>query len=208
VWRVGSEVRELVEVDTVTGLPLERAVLNADGTLVRVVRFDSFVVDPPGATASSAPGTAASTPPKAAHSTAPRPAATTHLAAPFQAPAVLAAGYHRVGMFHSADGLQVLYSDGVDTLSVFEEPGRLGQGSLPPGRIALRVGGYPAAVWAWPGGQVATWQSGPAVFTVVGDGPLSDLLSAAGSLPPARPVSLSQRLRHACRRLVSELGLT
>jgi hypothetical protein len=199
VLRVGDEVRELVELDIATGLPLERAVLNADGTLVRVVRFESLVI--------ASPGGAASTAPKAARSSAPRPATPTHLAAPFEAPADLAAGYHRVGLFHSADGLQVLYSDGVDTLSVFEEPGALGKGSLPRGRIALRVGSYPAAVWAWPGGQVATWQTGPAVFTVVGDGPLADLLAAAGSLPPAPAVSLSQRLRHACRRLVSELGL-
>jgi hypothetical protein len=197
VLRVGDAVRELVELDVATGLPLERAVLNPDGTLVRVVRFNSVDIRP------SVPDVAPL--PKAKHSAAPRPAAAAHLAAPFEAPVDLASGYHRVGLFHGADGLQVLYSDGVDTLSVFEQPGTLSRRSLPPGSVAVTVRAQPAAVWAWPGGQVATWQNGPAVFTVVGDGPLSDVLAAAASVPPARRVSWSQRLRHACRRLVSEL---
>jgi hypothetical protein len=127
----------------------------------------------------------------------------TGVPAPYAAPLDLAGGYRRVGVFRSAEGLHVLYSDGIDSLSVFEQPGSLG--SHGTGGVAASVGRAPAAVWAWPGGQVATWQNGSAVFTVVGDGPLSDLLAAAGSLPPARAVSWSQRLRHACRRLVSDL---
>ena len=196
VLSVAGHLRERVSVDTATGLPLQRAVYNPDGTFVRLVSFSSFTVT------GSPSGSARASAPRAAHRSVPRPVATA-VPAPYAAPLDLAAGYQRIGVFRSADGLEVLYSDGIDSLSVFEQPGALG--SEPASRVTATVGRAPAAVWAWPGGQVATWQNGPAVFTVVGDGPLSDLLAAAGSLPPARSISLSQRLRHACRRLVSDL---
>ena len=68
------------------------------------------------------------------------------------------------------------------------------------------VGAKHSLTWAWPGGQVVTWQAGMAVYTVVGGGPLSELVAAAASVPEPPAPSWSQRLRHACRRLVSDLA--
>jgi len=193
---VAGQTREEVVVDAATGLPLQRAVFNPDGSFVRLVSFSSLTL---GGVSTVAPAT-----PRVARRALPR-VAPARLAAPFEAPLELAAGYHRLGVYQSGEGLQVLYSDGIDSLSVFEQPGTLRPGSLPAAAARGTIGHAPAAEWVWPGGQVATWQNGPAVFTAVGDGPLADLVAAAGSLPAGRPLSWSQRLRHACRRLVSDL---
>jgi negative regulator of sigma E activity len=190
-----GQLRERVDVDAATGLLLQRAEFNADGTLVRSFRFDALDVSGAGALRPT---------PRPSHRRVVR-VARVRQGAPFETPDALVGGYRRVGVFRSTDGLQVLYSDGLDTLSVFETPGSLSHRRLAPGSSAARVGAAPAVLWVWPGCQVATWQHGPAVYTVVGDGPLSDVLAAAAALPAPRSLSWSQRLRHASRSMIASL---
>jgi hypothetical protein len=77
--------------------------------------------------------------------------------------------------------LLLVYSDGVATVGVFEQRGRLAGGpadsSWDPGLQAFAHHGP---------SQVATWQSGGLVFTVVTDGPADVLSRAVGSLPHER----------------------
>jgi hypothetical protein len=194
---LGPNVRERVDVDQATGMLLQRAVLNPDGTLVRLVRFDKLDIVPSA--------TAPAKPPALRYDAA-RPAVMAGVRAPYQAPLTLSGGYRRVGVFRQPDGLHVVYSDGLEGLSVFEAPGSLSVRALPVGGLAARVGTAAAGVWAWPGAQVVVWQERSAVYTVIGDGPISDVLAAAASLPPPPRLSWSQRLRHACRRLVGGLA--
>lgn len=80
--------------------------------------------------------------------------------------------------------LHMVYSDGVSTLSVFQQRGRLSgppTGSRWDDAIQAHVHtGTP---------RVATWQSGGTVFTVVTDGSAELVANAVASLPHREPLS-------------------
>jgi Putative zinc-finger len=79
--------------------------------------------------------------------------------------------------------LHLVYSDGINTVSVFEQQGRMA--AAPTG-------------WDWDpnlgaylqhsASSLASWQSGSLVITVVTDGPARLLASAVASLPHRKPV--------------------
>jgi len=78
----------------------------------------------------------------------------------------------------AAEALHLVYSDGLATVSVFEQRGRL---VSPPAGSSwdTALGAHTAEGAA----RLATWQSGTAVLTVVTDGPPSLLAAAVRSLP-------------------------
>ncbi len=80
--------------------------------------------------------------------------------------------------------LHMVYSDGVSTLSVFEQRGRL---SGPPTGSrwddAIQAHVHPGTP------TVATWQSGGTVFTVVTDGSAELVANAVAALPHREPLS-------------------
>jgi sigma-E factor negative regulatory protein RseB len=185
---------ERLFVDQGTGLLLRREQQEA-GRTVRVVSFESIQIGP----------VAGLRTPSAQKDERPHQLAPNALPAPYRAPQTLASGYQRVGVLRSHGVVQVVYSDGLHSLSVFEQTGQLDVGDLPRPAEAVAMGRAKALRYSWPGGDVVTWQSGSATFTVVGDGPEPDVLAAARSLPRARSLSSLQRFRSACRRLVEEL---
>jgi anti-sigma factor RsiW len=135
-----------------------------------------------------------------------RPAVrTSGLVAPFLAPSQLAGGYGLVSVLRRNGTLQVLYSDGVHALLVFEEGGVLDKGGLRSAGQTVALGSVRGVSYSWPGGHVLTWQSGAATYTVVGDGSADDVLAAARSLPPARQLAVTQRVRLTSRRMLEEL---
>ena len=77
------------------------------------------------------------------------------------APARLADGYARVGVFRRDGVVQVLYSDGIYELSVFERRGELDRRELGSTGGPVTVGKAAGWRYAWPGGQVVLWQAGP-----------------------------------------------
>ncbi|MBW3548355.1 MAG: zf-HC2 domain-containing protein [Actinobacteria bacterium] len=129
-------------------------------------------------------------------STAP-PREPGDLPAPYLAPPELAGGYRLVDAFAHPDGVQVVYERGRYGLSVFESPGELDPEGL--------EGGQPVRdddpTWRWHAegvaGRVVVLERGGVVVTAVGDEPGDAVLSAARSVPEARPLSLVQRLRRA-----------
>lgn len=85
----------------------------------------------------------------------------------------------------SADGvLHMVYSDGLSTISVFEQRGAMTSppagSTWDPDLKAYVREGVPS---------IASWQSGGTVFTVVTDGPASRLASAVETLPHQEPLS-------------------
>jgi len=127
------------------------------------------------------------------------------LAAPFVAPRTLSSGYVLVGVLRQQHVVQVLYSDGVHSLSVFEQTGSLDTRALPSAGEPVPVGSARGIRYRWSGGNVVTWPQGGATVTVVGDGPLADVLGAAGSVPPPRRLSVPQTIRLTSRRLLVEM---
>lgn len=109
----------------------------------------------------------------------------------YAAPSLLAAGYKRVRAELVSGGLQVVYTNGVHGLSIFEQPGHLSG----VGRS-----------YRWTGGWVVTWQGGPTVFTAFGDGPARDVVVAARSIPNPHPLGLIGHLRSLSREVVETLS--
>jgi hypothetical protein len=98
--------------------------------------------------------------------------------------------------------LNLVYSDGLATVSVFEQRGRLSavpQGSQWDATLAahIRSGAF----------GVATWQSGGVVFTVVTDGNSEVLAEAVASLPhegAAAPTTLG-RIKAGWARILADV---
>jgi hypothetical protein len=117
----------------------------------------------------------------------------------------LAGDYRRIGVYRRGHTVHLLYGDGLHAISVFAEAGQLAEGDLPAGADRVRVGNTSGSHYAWPGGDVLTWEAGGLVYTAVGDAPERDLLAAAASLPGARALPALDRLRRRCRAVVETL---
>ena len=196
--RQQTVLRERVLLDRETDLLLQRRQYDPSGTTTRVVGFTELVIDP-----TTAP------PPAPATSSNQSPEAVTpaSLSSPGLAPATLADGYTRVGIYKREGVVQVLYSDGIYELSVFERRGALDRHELGEQGGPVQVGSASGWRYAWPGGQVVLWQAGGTVYTVVSDAPLDQVLTAARDLPvpAARRPSLLERLRSVARTLIQPL---
>ncbi|MEA2933058.1 MAG: hypothetical protein QOI56_1843 [Actinomycetota bacterium] len=192
-------LREQVFLDRETALLLERRQFDEAGVTTRVVGFTSLVVDPT---------TTPPAPPTAPADQAPQSVSPASLSSTSTAPDRLAEGYARIGVYKRDATVQVLYSDGIYDLSVFERRGVLVRRDLGEGGGPVAVGKAPGWRYAWPGGQVVLWQAGETVFTVVSDAPLDQVLTAARDLPvpaPRRP-SVLERLRSVARTLIQPLA--
>ncbi len=177
----GAGSTETLALDQATGLVLSRAELDDHGSVVRSMVFDDLSLR-----LTHAPGTPVGS------STGPTTrAAPARLPAVYSAPSRLAGGYQQIQAEPASDGLRVVYSDGVHGLSIFEQPGHLSASTRS---------------YSWAGGEVVTWQSGPTVFTAVGDGPSADVRNAARSVPQPHQLSLLGHLRSLSREVVDTLS--
>jgi negative regulator of sigma E activity len=192
---VGGRPRDRLAVDTETGVLLRREQFDTTGRLVRVMSFDSIRLDATGSAS-----------PQPQRRDLPREMRARQLPAPFLAPRALGAGYRRVGLFRQAGAVHVLYSDGLYSLSLFQQGAGLDQRRLPSGGRVAMVGRSVGRAYAWPGGEVVTWARSGTTYTVVGDGPAADVEAAAASLPAPRRLSIAQRVRRGCRAMVEAVS--
>lgn len=194
----GDERRERLHLDEATGLLLGREQFDPDGTTARRVEFETITV---GSAAGGPP------PPGPVHGDGARTLAPDDLGSAHPAPAGLAGGFRRVGVYEHDGVVQVLYGDGLYDLSVFQQRGRLDRAGLPGEGRPVRVGGTTGWHYVWPGGHLVAWGTGRVVFVAVSDAPLDQVVRAVGSLPAGEAsASFLQRLRRVCRSLVLPLG--
>jgi hypothetical protein len=192
--RRGERLRERLYVEHDFGLLLRREQFDDRGRIQRSVGFRELHVH---AEAPPLPRPV-SIATKTLHSVAP-----DKLRGPYSAPGVLGDGYRRTGTFRQGDVVQVVYSDGIYDLSVFEQRGRLGPKAAPRGGRPVRIGGSKGWHYTWPGGQVILWQGGRTVYTVVADAPYDDVLGAIRTVKGSSSgPSVAYRFRQACRSLV------
>ena len=79
-------------------------------------------------------------------------------------------GFRLIGRWqHSDDLAQLYYSDGVLSVSVFEQPGHLDWDTLPDGGVGAEVNGRAARRYALPVGEAWVFERGGVVYTCVGD---------------------------------------
>ena len=142
------------------------------------------------------------TTPPAPKKAGPKPLHARNVPASEREPARLAAGYQRLGVYQQAGAVQMVYSDGLYELSLFQEEGGLDASDLPTQRRTVRLAGHQAWAFSWPGGEGVVWTAGRTVYTLVGDVPPDELTTVAASVPVHRSTSVAHRLRQACRELV------
>lgn len=187
-----GRLQERMYVDPATRLVVRRDQLDAEGRVRRSVRFEELTTE----------AVAKPRAPAKAVDHSPRPVKVDGLASRYRAPQRLREGYRRIGLYRRGPTVQVLYSDGLYGLSVFQQPGRLSHRASPPASPTVRVRRAVGHHWSWPGGEVVQWQAGGMVFTAVGDGPFDELLAAARSLKPGRAPSVLGQVRRACEGMV------
>src|SRR5205823_5628830 len=186
--RVRGQVLERLFFDKATCLLLCREQLDDQERVVRVVTFEQLQLGGGGGSSSNK-----ATPPAGARAASVKPVSKAN--GEYVAPASLSGGYQQVGLLRRPGALQVVYSDGVYSLSVFEQQGRLAGGAMPPGGQPVAVAKAKGMRYAWAGGQILVWQAGPATYTVIGEAATNDVLTAASSLPGAAHLSNWHRMR-------------
>jgi sigma-E factor negative regulatory protein RseB len=146
-------------VDDATGLMLAREVLGADGHVERSVTFTSFE---PGAPAPvDGP----------AHARPKRSQKLTSVPDAYRAPASPADGYELITRSRQPTGIALFYSDGVFSVSVFEQSGDLDWGALPAGGTTADLAGHRTRRYSEPNGTVLVWEDRGVVYTAVSDAP-------------------------------------
>lgn len=173
-----GEVRARYWIDDATGLLLRRT-LYVERRLVRWSGYTSIEMRPDGFMEHLPPELHAS-----AYS-----ALSTSVAAALDdkgwtCPAWLTDHYH-LSLLHQVDGragvVHAAYTDGVSTISVFEERGSLDSSSL-SGFSEIQVGGHPIYVKSGLP-MTAVWESHGIVFTAVTDAPAQLAERLVASLP-------------------------
>ena len=99
--------------------------------------------------------------------------------------------------------LQTVYSDGLYTVSLFEQRGDLEVASLPAGAEITSAFGFPA--YTWPGAvpQRVVWEAQGTTYSLVGDAPPTELRAMAAELPQPEPDRFFDRIRRGFGRLWS-----
>ena len=147
-------------VDVATDTLLRQDILDTDGTLLRQTRFDVLVPLP----VATAPTT-----PSGAHPEV--PTALASVPSGYQAPKDLGRGFQLLGQYRQPDGtLQLYYSDGLFTLSLFEQRGTIDWSALPPGTAGTWQGVDLRSYAASTTGAVV-WGAHGLVITCVSDAP-------------------------------------
>jgi hypothetical protein len=169
-----GRARAIFAVDKERGQLLERQILDRDGNVVRSVGFLRI-------------STGAFEPyvPAVPDADTPAPVAIDDVPDGFVAPASTDSGYELLGRYRHADGsTHLFYSDGLFTLSVFEQKGAVDWDRLPAGRCEpiddLRTCSYDTAV-----GTIVVWNQQGIVFTAIGDAPPDLVVGVVGHFDDA-----------------------
>ncbi len=161
-----GRVRARFSIDRETGQLLRRVVLDEHGRTVRVVRFVTIIageLDVPIPAMPAGPDNQA-------------PVAIDSLPSGFVSRSDLGP-YRLLGEYLQPDGaVQLYYSDGLFTASVFQKSGRVDWDGLPSGARAP-IDGLRARSYATAAGTIVVWGDRDLVFTAVGDGPPDAVLA-------------------------------
>ena len=198
--RKAGVVRERLDLEAATKLLLRRRQYDSKGVLERAFTFDRIEIG-------DASMTTPTTPP-APKQAGPRALSWNAVSSSEREPTRLAAGYRRLGAYQQQGILQLVYSDGLYDLSLFQQQGGLDSNALPAQRRSVRLDGRPAWAFSWPGGEGLVWTAGRTVYTLMGDVPDDELTQVAASVPVHPSTSVMHRLRQACRGLVDSFTAT
>lgn len=198
LYRFDGSLAARYWLDQRTALPLRRALFDSGG---RVISEDSFVRVTVGSAAASpaALPTAASSPLAWLSAGSPARYLTSLTAARgWKLPSTLSGlPLHAAAWSDTRSGqvVDLEYSDGLYTASLFVEPGTLGTSLA--GWQRVRLAGQQAFV----SGHSVTWAGPGLVYTMIADAPASTVEQAMGTLPVSEPPGLLGRLGRGLERL-------
>jgi hypothetical protein len=201
--RDGGALRERLHVDVGSGLILRRETYDRRGTPVRLAAFTSLDLAPV-----RLPPLAGDWERTVEPTRAPMPDRGRQILrdAGWVVPEGLPGGFGLVDASAVGEGggssLHLLFTDGLYTLSVYQQHGRPdGEALRASGARPARVG--PVPTYRWPGAEPAvhTWSGGSITFTAVTDAPADALAEALAALPYDQPPSLLDRLERGMLRV-------
>jgi hypothetical protein len=189
-------------LDTESALPLRREVYDEDGATRTASAFVEIHVETQVAPVISSLGRGESSAKSLRHADLERLRGDG-----WSCPATLGDGLALYEARRVGDAVQLSYSDGVVTVSVFEQPGRLDPTKL-NGFAAREVEG--GVVYSTPGPPATfTWSVDDWVVTVVADAPAETVDDVLAALPPREPEGhrgLVARVGKGAERLASWLN--
>ena len=193
-----DHLRERLFVDDVTGLVVRRETYDGAGQPVRVAALTELRVTDVEIESMQATGDAV-----LGARTRLAPDEVQQMAGHgWEVPTTVGHGFDLRAGFAVDDGaaVQLVYSDGLYTLSVYEQPGRVDAGSL-DGAVRAELDGIP--VYRWPGAEPErmVWNGDGHTFTAVTDAPMDVLMSAVHDLPHDPAPALPTRIQRGFTRL-------
>lgn len=206
--RSDGGLRERLWVDDESGLVLRRESFEGDDRRLRMVAFLSLDLRPGrGRTAPRAARGGDGSLERRSHSISviEEGALSALRRAGWTVPTTLPGGYEPVGVYAVDDSegqpLQVVYGDGLYTVSLFQQRGQPDWDSLPEGAQRAEDLGWHA--YEWPGAvpQRLVWEASGTTFSLVGDAPPQEFVAIAESLPRPAATTLADRLRRGLSRV-------
>lgn len=198
--RGAAHDRERLYVDEGTGLVVRRETYDDQGRPSRLVAFTSLEVSE----LSIAPPTAETTEERGAFRRLTDEGLRTLSRTGWEVPRTLPGGFVLQAGYAlpEADGssLHLVYSDGLYTLSVYEQFGRADLDAL-DGAVETEAEG--AHVWRWPGAepQRMVWTGDGKTFTAISDAPLDPVLQAVADFPSDPGTTVGERLWRGLTRV-------
>ncbi len=201
-FRRDDVLRERLYVDDATSLVVRRETYDVAGAPVRVAALTDLQVTDAQMEQMEAAGETA-----LAHREPLSPRRVRRMAGHgWDVPTTVGAGFELRAGFTVDEGaaVQLVYSDGLYTLSVYEQPGRVDARAL-DGAVRSDRDGIP--VYRWPGAEPErmVWNGDEHTFTAVTDAPADVLMDAVGDLPHDPAPALATRLTRGLSRLGSWL---
>lgn len=188
-------VRERLYVDRATGLVVRRETYGADGKAERVVALTDLEIRAQ---------TVAT--PESLEEWRDREAVAVDVILAqrgrWHVPESLPLGFELVSglLVDHGDALHLHYSDGLYSLSVFQQPGRVDPSSL-DGAVGYHTDG--TSVYRWPGAEPErmVWTGDGMTFTAVTDAPTTVAMAAVADLPHDPAPGLVDRINRGLKRV-------
>jgi hypothetical protein len=174
--RANGTVAQRMVIDDETHLLLGRQVLDDRGVVQRAFEFESLQLAPVAARAV----------PVLPDTTTRTAKALADVPAGYRAPESAGSGYVLVSRSQHDNGINLVYSDGLFSVSVLEQRGDLDWGALPSGGTTTEVDGARARRYSEPMGDVLVWERDGVVFTCVSDAPSDVFHSMLTGIVPDR----------------------
>lgn len=184
-----GRVRERRSFDAITGILLRREQYDLDGRRVRYASFVRITLSP-----SPVPGDAPTVP---AHSDSHVPKILKRAREPYTTPipVVVGNGFSFGGAYRKGGGtVQLFYSDGLFSASIFEQKGTLDRDALPGGGTDLEIAGTLVRRYEVPSGTVLMWDRDGLVYTTVSDAPFDEIETIVKSFGVDDEPGLTERV--------------